>query len=239
MKSNVLRTDHAQIRDKSRLPISKLSYGPHQVETEQMTITVSKLVCQQDDLETYETLEDQISETNAMITDLKETVEEDDIEIRNLVKNQQETFENHINEFGDLQEKVEDQDEKQIESKAAIEELSEKANSYEQKHTKIEQLINQQSDLHVAHKDKFDDHIIQFNSLQGTVENHGQKHTESKAAFDELSEKTNSFETQFDSLKDQVEDHAEEYAKLNDTIMEHTEMKMQEHMDNGHPYQGT
>ena len=59
------------------MPISQLSYGPHQYETEKMTITVSELVCQQDDLETYKTVEDKISETNALITDLKETVMED------------------------------------------------------------------------------------------------------------------------------------------------------------------
>ena len=53
LKSNVLRTDHAQIRDKSHLPISKLLYGPHQLETEQMTITVSELVCPQDSLENF------------------------------------------------------------------------------------------------------------------------------------------------------------------------------------------
>ena len=92
-KSNVLRTDHTQIRNKDHLPISHLSYGPHELETETMTITVSGLVCQQDDLETYETIEDKVSETNAMVTDLKETFEEDDIEIRNLVQNQQEQVE--------------------------------------------------------------------------------------------------------------------------------------------------
>ena len=89
-----------------------------------MTITVSELVCKQDDLETHETIEDQISETNAMITDLKETVEEDDIEIRKLIKNQQETFENHIvNEFGDLQGKVEDQDLKDTEFESTLDDL--------------------------------------------------------------------------------------------------------------------
>ena len=45
-----------------------------------------------------------------MVNELKETVEEDDIEIRKLIKNQQDTFENHVNdEFNDLKEKVEDQ----------------------------------------------------------------------------------------------------------------------------------
>ena len=145
LKSNVLRTDHAQIRDKSRLPISKLSYGPHQVETEQMTITVSKLVCQQDDLETYETLEDQISETNAMITDLKETVEEDDIEIRKLIKNQQDTFENHVNdEFSDLKEKVEDRGLKDTDLESAFDDLKV---VYEEEHTNLKKLIKEQSEL--------------------------------------------------------------------------------------------
>ena len=144
LKSNVLRTDHAQIRDKSHLPISKLLYGPHQLETEQMTITVSKLVCQQDHLENFETIEDQISETNAMITDLKEKVEEDDIEIRNLVKSQQDSFENHINVFNDLQEKVEDQGLKDSEFEGTLHDLKE---DHEEKLTDLKKLIKEQSEL--------------------------------------------------------------------------------------------
>ena len=199
-KSNVLRTDHAQIRDKSRLPISKLSYGPHQLETEKMTITVSKLVCQQDHLENFETIEDQISETNAMITDLKEKVEEDDIEIRNLVESQQDTFENHINVFNDLQEKVVDQGLKDSELEDTLHDLKD---DHEEKYTDLKKLIKEQSDVNAAQNVTFDNQITQFNSL-----------------------------------KEKVEDFAEEYSKINDTIMEHTEMKMQEHMDNGHPYHG-
>ena len=177
-KSNVLRTDHAQIKEKSWLPISKLSYGPHQLETEKMTITVSELVCQQDHLENFETIEDQISETNALITDLKETVEEDDIEIRNLVKIQQDTFEDHINEFNDLQEKVEDQSQKHIESKATIDELSEKANEYEKEHVKIEQLINQQSDLNGTY-DSIEGQITTLNlKIDDMQENAGKNHSE-------------------------------------------------------------
>ena len=51
-KSNVLQNDHAQITQKSTLPISKLSYGPLSYNTEKMTITVGALICQQNDLST-------------------------------------------------------------------------------------------------------------------------------------------------------------------------------------------
>jgi len=58
------------------LPISQLSYGPHQYETEKMTITVSELVCQQDDLETYQTIEDQIHEMNTTVYEFRDAIDE-------------------------------------------------------------------------------------------------------------------------------------------------------------------
>ena len=173
-KSNVLRTDHAQIKEKSWLPISKLSYGPHQLETEKMTITVSELVCQQDHLENFETIEDQISKTNALITDLKETVEEDDIEIRNLVKIQQDTFENHIDEFNDLQEKVEDQGLKDSEFEGTLHDLTE---DHEEKHTDLKKLIKEQSDVNAAQNVTFDNQITEFNSLKEKVEDFAEEYS--------------------------------------------------------------
>ena len=94
---------------------------------------------------TLETIEDQISETNATINELKETVEEDEIEIRKLIKNQHDTFENHVNdEFNDLKEKVEDQGLKDTDLKSAFEDLKV---VYEEDQTNLKKLIKEQSEL--------------------------------------------------------------------------------------------
>ena len=94
---------------------------------------------------TLETIEDQISETNATINELKETVQEDDIEIRKLIKNQQDTFENHVNdEFSDLKEKVEDRGLKDTDLESAFDDLKV---VYEEEHTNLKKLIKEQSEL--------------------------------------------------------------------------------------------
>ena len=41
-----------------------------------MTITVSELVCQQDDLETYQTIEDQIHEMNTTVYEFRDAIDE-------------------------------------------------------------------------------------------------------------------------------------------------------------------
>ena len=66
-----------------------------------------------------------------------------------------------------LQGIVENHGQKHTESKAAMDNLSGKTQGYEQEHAKIEQLINQQSDLYSAHEDTFENHIIEFENLQG------------------------------------------------------------------------
>ena len=119
---------------------------------------------------TLETIEDQISETNAMINELKETVQEDDIEIRKLIKNQQDTFENHVNdEFNDLKEKVEDQGLKDIDLKSAFDDLKV---VYEEEHTNLKKLIKEQSELNTAQKVTLN---TQFNSLKEEVEDHAEE----------------------------------------------------------------
>ena len=80
-----------------------------------------------------------------MVNELKETVEEDDIEIRKLIKNQQDTFENHVNdEFNDLKEKVEDQGLKDTDLKSAIDDLKV---VYEEDQTNLKKLIKEQSEF--------------------------------------------------------------------------------------------
>ena len=147
-----------------------------------MKITVSELVCLQNDLETYETIEDQILEMNTTVYELQESVEEDDIEIRKLIKNQQDIFENHVNdEFNDLQEEVEDQGLKDTDLISAFDDLKE---DHEEVHTDLKKLIKEQSDLNAAQKVTVDTHITQFNTLKKKVEeDHAEEFAELNATI--------------------------------------------------------
>ena len=119
---------------------------------------------------TLETIEEQISETNAMVNELNETVQEDNIEIRKLIKNQQDKFENHVNdEFSDLKEKVEDQGLKDTDLKSAFDSLKV---VYEEKHTDLKKLIKEQSELNTAQKVTLN---TQFNRLKEEVEDHAEE----------------------------------------------------------------
>ena len=72
---------------------------PHQYESEKMTITVSELVCQHNEFETYQTIEDQILEMNTTVYELKEVK---NTEIGRLIRTQNSGLADHIIDFNDV-----------------------------------------------------------------------------------------------------------------------------------------
>ena len=89
-KASVLRTDYAQVTEKSMLPVTKIYYGPLEFEMDKMEIIVGPLLCNQADLETQYSIEDHINRlddaienivlaqnrTQEQVNDLQNTVNE-------------------------------------------------------------------------------------------------------------------------------------------------------------------
>ena len=73
-KASVLRSDSVKLSDKSRLPVTKLNYGPLKFESDKMEIVVGPLMCKKEDSEwrskPYQTIENQFEELHIKIDDL-------------------------------------------------------------------------------------------------------------------------------------------------------------------------
>ena len=194
-----------------------------------MTITVSELVCQQDDLETYQTIEDQIHEMNTTVYELQESVEVKNTEIGRLISTQNNALADHANEFN---EKIDSHSQKDIELKGEIDKLKDKTETLGNEHIEMNSATNSLKqtfeesssgigELIMTHQDALADHTNEFNDK---VDSYDQKHTEFRDAIDELKENSESLGNEHSEIRLLIDNQAEKItahtSNINNLIQE-------------------
>ena len=88
---------------------------------------------------------------------------------------QQSVIQNHVIEFNDLKEMVENHDQKHTDSNLSIIDLKEKATGFENEHAEFRDLIKSQSDTNTAQQEAIENHFGEFDDVKENLEDFGEE----------------------------------------------------------------
>ena len=88
---------------------------------------------------------------------------------------QKSVIQNHIIEFNDLKEMVENHDQKHTDSNLSIIDLKEKATGFENEHAEFRDLIKSQSDTNTAQQEAIENHFGEFDDVKENLEDFGEE----------------------------------------------------------------